>query len=237
MGMFLVTAGPGFAYFLPSTALLGAIAFVLGLLITVSGFFTVVLRRSEFIERWDMRAIHTALLDTSANSTVRILQTWFPDKEDFIPFLQELLTTGHKHFRFQILLVDDSDSEGGTDILAARVKLRREARKEGADNLRSSIEQLIEMKKHVDATYAQEQHGTHVDLEIRVYDFLPFGPIYQIGDDVMFVGFYPNNCSSLHAPMITICDNKCRSWALFERHFTDGWKSSRAVYDKRGRDT
>jgi len=66
-----------------------------------------------------------------------------------------------------------------------------------------------------------------VDVQIRFYDFLPFGPIFRIGDGVMFVGFYLNHTSSVFGPMIEIRQKRSPElWRVLEYNLSEGWAAS-----------
>lgn len=67
-----------------------------------------------------------------------------------------------------------------------------------------------------------------VDLDVRLYDHMPFGPIYQIGDEIMYVGFFVNFETSSDAPMLEIRNTPGnRWWRQFEREFSEAWAVAR----------
>ena len=97
------------------------------------------------------------------------------------------------------------DEEGKHfDILGARILHRLEDREMASMKIKDTIKQLVKLKDTVEEKWRKNGQNLTLKLEIRQYDFLPFGPFYQIGDEVMFVGFYLNSCSSIHAPMLKI---------------------------------
>jgi hypothetical protein len=95
---------------------------------------------------------------------------------------------------------------------------------------------LIQLKRHVDAVWEEQYMGAKLDLSIRSYGFMPFGPLYQVDNERMFVGFYVNFESSAHAPMLVIPDCRSRTWKVFTRHFEEGWAAASRVVgcDERG---
>ncbi|MCK4763857.1 MAG: DUF4147 domain-containing protein [Candidatus Aminicenantes bacterium] len=182
------------------------------------------------------RQLYEALEKAPEHATIRIIQTWFPDIEDFIIHLVKLLTAKNgKQFRLEILLMNNKkySNEEQTeclDILDARVSHRIENRERAIGEIDESIKQLIKLKELVDENWEINKVGKTLDLIIRKYHFLPFGPFYQIGDEVMFVGFYLNYCSSIHAPMIKIRRIAREAWNRFKEHFDIGWEKSYEVY-------
>ena len=178
--------------------------------------------------------IYEALKKAPQDATIRIIQTWFPDLEDFIEELRMLLTKKNKRFKFQILLInhDPGKKDEHFDLLKARIRCRKETRESAVKKITDSIAQFVDLKKNVENVWKKskaENNSLNLDLEIRQYDFLPFGPYYQIGDKEMFVGFYLNYCSSVNAPMVRILPTAKTAWDRFENHFNIGWESSTKI--------
>ncbi|MCX6580885.1 MAG: nucleotide-binding protein [Candidatus Aminicenantes bacterium] len=173
--------------------------------------------------------IYEALKKAPPDATIRIIQTWFPDLEDFIEELENLLTKKNKRFKFEILLIDhdtNTDDEH-FDLLKARTKYRKESRESAMKKIADSIAQFVDLKKNVENEWRKSKEkntSQNLNLEIRRYDFLPFGPYYQIGDKEMYVGFYLNYCSSVNAPMVKILPTAKTAWDRFENHFNNGWE-------------
>lgn len=142
-------------------------------------------------------------------------------------------------FHLRVMIVDPHD-EGVIDILAARVKLRGINRAKAVGEVTSSLENLCGLKRNVDAAMrSSARNGDSpdvVDLQIRLYDFLPFGPIYKIGEEVIFVGFYLGHVSSVHGPMIEVRKESCPDlWQVFEDDFRRGWDASTPYYPAKAR--
>lgn len=187
--------------------------------------------------------IYEALEKAPEDATIRIIQTWLPDLEDFIEDIEYLFTEHHKRFKFQILLIDHNkddnkdqdkcDDDNHFDLLSARIKYRKETHKNAIKKIADSISQFKNLKEYVEEEwikYGKKDKPLSLNLEIGLYDFLPFGPFYQIGDKVMFVGFYLNYCSSVNAPMVKIHSKAETAWYRFDKHFTFGWENSRKIY-------
>ncbi len=183
--------------------------------------------------------IYEALKKAPEEATIRIIQTWLPDIEDFIEDLEILLTEYKKRFKFQILLIsyDQTEDENHFDLLGARIKYRKDSRKNAIRKIEDSISQFIDLKNKVEAAWKKSgDKDPKLDLKIGKYDFLPFGPYYQIGNEVLFVGFYLNHCSSINAPMLKIRSTERLVWHRFERHFEIGWENAKIVYSPEGKD-
>ncbi|GAB3984368.1 hypothetical protein [Plantactinospora veratri] len=182
-------------------------------------------------DRWDYGRIHKALEKAPEDAVIRIQQTWFPE-ENFVAALCGLYLQQHKRFALRVLLMDPGEKlDPPPDLLAARVRLRGISATASAEKIRSTMADLVRLKQMVH----DDQSGTpgsgrrvgEVDLEIRLYDFLPFGPIYQIGDEVMFVGFYVNHGTSSAGPMLEIRNNgRSTLWRQFTQNFDYGWRAS-----------
>jgi len=78
------------------------------------------------------------------------------------------------------------------------------------------------MKERVD----NNRKGKYLKLEIKKYRFMPFGPIYQIDQKVIYAGFFINYDSSIRAPMVVVQNPKSEIWEIFERDFIDGWNDA-----------
>lgn len=174
--------------------------------------------------------LYEALEKAPEDATIKIIQTWFPDAEDFIINLKKLLIEKNKRFKLEILLMNDKecDNKNHFNILDARILLRFESRKLAIGKIEETIEQLKKLKELVDEKW--KTNDNNLSLEIRQYDFLPFGPFYQVGDEVIFIGFYLNHSSSIHAPMLKIHKTAREAWNKFTEHFDIGWKDSSVVY-------
>ena len=229
LGGVILALATGILTFAPSLQQACAVAFACGVIVTISGFVQVSLM-VRFYHQWNSSVLHRALSKAPPDATIRILQTWMPDRETFLPRLEELLTTEGKRFHFKILLVSDTDMP---DVLGARVRFRPESRREAADQVRSTIDQLKQMTQRVNQAWKSQHNGARLDLTIHSYSFMPFGPIYHIGDS-MFVGIYPNHCSSAHGPMIVVKQNSSRCWDLFDLHLTTALKASPQVFPAEG---
>ena len=124
------------------------------------------------------------------------------------------------------------EEEGPNDVLTARVKLRGIERSKAANDIAHSRDSLLRLKKDVDKKLSElaragRGRAETMDLEIRLYDFMPFGPIYKIGEQVMFIGLYVNDTSSIFGPMIEIRQSRSPElWHDLERSLSNGWDAS-----------
>lgn len=205
-------------FFLPG----GTCLFILGILLFLTGIIEFV-QNFKMIPIWDDGLIKDAIRSAPTNSTIRILQTWLPDKEYFCPFLEDLLIEGEKQFRLEVLLINSDESN---KLLDARMKLRSETRNHAQHEIHATITRLAQMKQRVDAVWEKKYSGAKLNLKVRSYEFMPFGPFYQVGKNKIFLGFYLNYESSVHGPMLVIGNSNSRIWKLFEENFINGWKDA-----------
>ena len=202
----------------------GTCLFILGILLFLTGIIELV--QNKMIPIWDDKLIKDTIRSAPTNSTIRILQTWLPDREYFCPFLEDLLIEGKKQFQLEVLLINSDESN---KLLDARIKLRSETRNYAQEQIHATITRLVQMKQRVDAVWDKKYHGAKLNLKIRSYEFMPFGPFYQVGKNKIFVGFYLNYESSVHGPMLVIGNSKSRIWKLFEDDFIKGWEDAKKI--------
>ena len=177
---------------------------------------------------WDSRRINEALRSAPADATVRIMQTWVPEREQLFPLLERLLTQEQKSFELEVLLIHPGASDPDPlDLVAARVTRRDESRAHARSQIVATTEHLFKMKRRIDEARAGKL--LPVQLSVRCHRTLPFGPIYQIGTDRLFVGLYLPTRSSLHAPMFEIRRTDSDYWQTFEQAFTDPWNTADEV--------
>jgi hypothetical protein len=217
--------------FLPGTRIIMAPFFLLGALLTTNGLVT--LTKGGIIVRneWSWPKVKRAMERAPETATVQILQTWFPE-EDFFHCLKHLYRDVGKRFHLRIMLMNPN-RQGVTDVLTARLKLRHIERAKAAREINQEIDHLCAFKKEIEETVFRAARSSGysetVDLEIRLYDFLPFGPIYRIGEEVIFVGLYLNYTSSVAGPMLEIRKNRSPDlWRILEDEFDKGWDVSTA---------
>ncbi len=215
----------------PFDLILGGLFLVIGVVLILSGCMSIRSAKIRIIPKWREDLVEHALKNARKGSLVRILQTWLPNNETFCYMVHELLTRGGINLRFQILLMNPGDPDDNTnDILSARIKLRHELYREKAQqDINMTIKTFTKCMEEVNEAWAKRLDNGRVNFEIRLYDFLPFGPIYQIGDEVMFVGFYINYKTSAEAPMVVIKDNSSRIWKEFEEDLNRGWNDAKPL--------
>ncbi|MGB2698684.1 MAG: hypothetical protein WBD28_12620 [Candidatus Zixiibacteriota bacterium] len=208
--------------------LLGSFLLGMGVILVLVGCFEVI-PKCKIISEWDNNLLERTLKFAPQKSKIRILQTWFPDYQRLCPFLERLLIDNGKQFSFEILLMDPGEADSNDDLLAARILHRLEDRRHAREQIHATIKRLLGMKQRVDDNWGKRYKGTKLDIDIRLYKFMPFGPIYQIGEKCLFVGFYPNYDSSVIAPMLVIRDANLKIWIRFEDNFKTGWKYAMKV--------
>lgn len=181
-------------------------------------------------QNWDYQGICRAMTRAADDAEIRILQTWFPE-EAFIARRRELCADDKKRFALQVLLIDP---RARPPCSVRSPRRSRDAQvcspASAATQVRSTAADLFKMKERIEPERRRRRsHGRrtdNVDLEVRFYSVMPFGPIYQIGNDVMYVGFYLSFGTSAEGPMIETKnrpDN--RLWHKFHRPFEEAWEA------------
>jgi hypothetical protein len=186
------------------------------------------LRTFSMHREWNAARVEKAIRAARDDVTIRLMQTWIPEREYLFPYLERLLVRENRRFKLEVLLVDPSQSDApADDLVAARVRLRELTSERARADIVATIEDLFHMKSAVD----QARRGKHPDLDLTVkcHRVLPPGPIYQVGGERMFIGFYPPTRSSLHAPMLEIRREDCDYWHTFQQAFEATWRDADTV--------
>jgi len=167
---------------------------IIGYIFAFVGIVATILQVSEFVVpdirdrliRFLLRAQKVSYRDgwnsdylnqriSKANKNVTILQTWIPTLNKDIGHWRKI-SSG---VNFRIMLLDEK-------LISARLKCREH------DNslTQNNLENLSYLKKT----------NPKLDLEVRFYYAIPFGPVYII-DDEIFWGIYLANECSMQGPM------------------------------------
>ena len=225
-----MSAGSGLFVFDPGLRIASAAIFGLGLLLAVTGLVDLSPGRAIVHVEWSQKRLLQAMSSAAEAATLEILQTWIPE-EDFIDRLRHFYINGNKRFHMKVLLMNPAEG-GPNDVLAARVKLRGIERSKAAHDIAHTRDSLLRLKRDVDKKLAElaragQGRAETMDIEIRLYDFMPFGPIYKIGDQVMFIGLFLNDTSSIFGPMIEVRRSRSPElWRDLERSLSNGWDAS-----------
>lgn len=206
----------------------GIILFALGTLLSAYTFLDLSFSDARFYNVWDQRLVNKALRSASPTSTVRALQTSFPNAAELVPLLKELLTSGEKQFKIHVLLANPYTA-GGQSVIEARMRLRDQDFPDHLREIEGQLHQLVAMKRAVDDHWAESRDHAKLTLEIRLYDHLPFGPQFHV-DDEIFVGFFVAKHSSVLAPMVRIRKSNDQVWKLFHDDFEAAWTGA-VAYD------
>ena len=227
IGAAALSISAGVARLVPALVVASAILFVGGLVLLLAGVATLHPRDVIVHRNWDTSQITRAMRRAPSDAVVQILQTWFPE-EAFVPALRNIFTQDQKNFALDIMLMDPATEQG---LLGSRVQLRNMQPSDAAKDIRDTVQSLQLMKQQVEKSRQDNGSSSRrvlpVDLEIRLYTFMPFGPIYKIGEEVMYVGFFINYGTSNEAPMIEVRNTpENRLWALFSHNFNEGWSKA-----------
>ncbi len=209
-----------------SLAIGGSVGLV-GLLLVAYGYLGIT-TAGRILSRWKADVLYRALQRAPGGCTIRILQTSIPDVTKLIGVLEEVLLRKNPLHVHLLLL----DNEKAPAVLAARVQLRVEKADAHIQEVKANIDQFIALKQRVDAAWRESMSGATLDLQIRQYAFLPFGSVYQIGQELIVSGLFWNWTSSINGPMLVVSDKSSKTWTSFEQQFDTGWKSARTVYPK-----
>jgi hypothetical protein len=241
VGSAIMTLAAGLFEFAPGTRYVAVALFCCGILLAADGLVRFGKSRVMLHHEWSIQKILKELACAPEGATVHILQTWFPE-ENFLTSLERLYVHGGKRFHLHVMLMnpEGDETDGVNDVLAARVKLRKISRAKAASDVTTALGNLQQLKLNVDTSLRQATGNgvdpESVDLQIRLYDFLPFGPIYKINDEVMFVGLYLNHVSSVHGPMLEVRKKRCPDlWNLFEEDLSRGWADSMVYFPSKTR--
>jgi hypothetical protein len=189
-------------------------------------------RHPRVLEKWDYSKIEAALREAPPRSRIRVLETWLPHVETLAPRLIDK----DKDFSLQVLLMNPGQPGASGDLLSSRVEHRDDFdRREASHSIAEAINILVKRRKTV-----QARTESTVDVKIRLYTFLPFGPFYDIGGR-LFVGIYPSHTASEDGPMLMVSrpsgqstdlhPEDSRLWSLLDRHFQAGWEGGEEVLD------
>lgn len=177
--------------------------------------------------RWPTDRVQAAIANSPDDTEIWILQTWFPDHEEFMAFLERQLED--KLLRFRILLINpEPPLDGEPDVLGGRIVMRDETRDYAAIHVHAAVASLLSIKKRVDRHY--RDRGRELDLQIRFYNFAPFGPIFGIGRRELFAGVYLCDRSSATGFGVEMTDETSREWSVVQSHFETAWDSARVVF-------
>lgn len=227
LGGLFATAGGLLLKILPDplSFWIGGLFVLAGLVLVAYGYFGLT-SSGRILNRWNAEVLHRALQRTASGSTIRILQTSVPDVTKLIGVLEELLLQKNPLHLHLLLL----DHEQAPAVLAARVQLRVEKAAAHTQEVKTNIEQFIALKQRVDAAWRESMNGATLDLQIRLYTFLPFGSVFQIGQERIISGLFWNWTSSVNGPMIVVSDKDSKAWKCFEQQLNTGWKNARPVF-------
>lgn len=226
VGGVILALGAGIRTFLPPDAYgwsgpLTALMFLVGIVLEIVGIVSITRAGAVMLDTWDSSRIYRAMSRADPTTTISILQTSIPDVTKLMGEIEHQLIDDGKHFKLRVLLLH---YETGAEVAKGRVRLRRETAADHLHEIKTNISELIAMKKRVDDAWAEPRDGATLKLEIRLYDFLPFGSHYQVGQDVIYSGLFWNTHSSVNGPMIRVTGTQSPIWKTFEHQFEEGWK-------------
>jgi hypothetical protein len=178
---------------------------------------------------WHNERVTDAIKRAQDGTTIRIMQTWLPEREHLFPLIADEMTRSGKDLTLEVLLMHPGTSDpDADDLLAARVRHRDERRAQARAHIIDTIDHLFRMRDRLEKVSGKRGR---LDLAVRCHHTLPFGPIYQVGDERMFVGLYLPTRSSLNAPMIEIRRKESGYWYTFEQAFLAVWHDADTVED------
>ena len=227
IGGLLASTGSVLLKLLGHPLYIGLPVFVTGALLLLYGGLSLAPKSATILDSWAPQCLYQAFRDADPNATIRILQTSIPDFTPLFGVLEDLLIRQNKQFRFRILLLD---YEKAVNILEARMRYRVEKATAHATEIQAQVDQLIAFKRRVDAAWLGPRSGAQLSLEIRLYSFLPFGSVFEIGTEKVFSGAFWNWTSSVNGPMMVVSDNKSKTWSCFAKQLDFGWQDARSIF-------
>ncbi len=162
--------------------------------------------RVVFHPLWNWDTIRERVLQIDKRVvTIYFRQTWVPGMEgpQFKNFKHSIEENGKKIVGWLYLL-------GSEELMSFRVKARVESLSDAAGELARTISRF---KNIFGATHPISKGTSNAppeSLNIGFYEFMPFGPILMIEDQVLFAGLYPSRYSSDTAPMLEVCTDQDR---------------------------
>lgn len=202
----------------------GIALFAAGALLSAYAFVDIPLSNGRLYPIWREDVIQRAMRNAAPLSTISLLQTSFPTAANLVPLLKELLISDKKRFKIRLLLANPFTT-AGQSVIAARMRLRDQGADRHKLEIQDQIEQFLKMKAEVDTTWERTRDHARLSLDIRLYDHLPFGPQFHVGDE-SFIGFFVAKHSSIRAPMLRLRKAHGKTWALFREDFAAAWKAA-----------
>ena len=163
-------------------------------------------------DTWPLEKIYKQIEE--AKKRVYILQTWFPKWEREHNAWKKLMkslnqSNENNSFEMKVLLADPS-------LYQARLRAR-------CDSVSGQIDMFTEYRKKQLEVFINQNQNDNCQIDIALYNSLPFGPIYCI-DDKLFWGRFVSGKDS----MDSICfETKVDSNIGFEtlESFDEAWKT------------
>jgi hypothetical protein len=176
---------------------------------------------------WNNGRVYECLRNAAPTAHVRILQTWIPEREQLFQRLEDLIVHHDKRFTIEVMLLHPGEPDGtAAELLGARLRHRFETLDEGRSHIVGTAAGLLALKDKVNQ--ALKEKGAHINMSVKCYRFLPFGPVYEIGGHI-FVGFYLSSRGSVNAPVLEIRRGSGPMWQAFHSVFGEPWDGADEV--------
>jgi hypothetical protein len=144
---------------------------------------------------WSKDTVNRAI--SNATERIWILQTWIPTLNEDISYWQDHVRDG---VSFRILLANHT-------LIAARIKYRP---------------RCFTMERHnVEVIKTFNENHNSVEIKVRHYSGLPFGPVYIV-DDTVYWGIYLAHTDSMRGPQF-VCSRESLIGNMIEESFNAMW--------------
>lgn len=200
------------------------ILFLFGSIILLSGFFQISFTACKVISEWNWEFVHKLMISIKSHDEIRIINTYIPNMDKLISLLRDIYIRDKKIISIKILLLD---FENAKYLVEARFKYRPESTEMAIYSIKENIRQFNELKKQIERNWVESNFSGKVDIQIRLYDHIPIGAYYQIGQNSMELAFLYTKKSGTSGPALYCKNVRTKHWRSFAENFEDSWNSAR----------
>lgn len=201
------------------------VALALGLLaaaVLLAELFRIQFETIRARPRWRSDLLYQALRRAKPDAEIWLATTSFHDWMVLFPELEALFMERGKRFKLFVMLIDPE-----TPQIQHRFKFRSEGPVQIAAQVVDQMKHLEGLRDRVNARWLVDYSGAKLHLELRFYDGFLFGPYYQVGEEVLFVGMNLAHQSGAVGPMIEVRGPESSPWLVLRAHLETLWAHAR----------
>ena len=188
---------------------------LVGLPLLIAGFIDIRRARCTVLRRWDRDLFLKHVREIRDGEQLRIMNSYVPDIEYLVQELVHVCLREKRDITVKILLFDFVRAP---HLIRARMKHRPEYRGDPAAPLRGNVEAFLDLQQKI------AEQSAKAKLEVRLYDHLPIGGYYQVGERLMQLAFFYTTHSGNCGPGL-FCDGiNCNKWRRFAENFDESWE-------------